>query len=787
MHARAKSTSVFVRSLSLPLRYAVAVASVALALALKLMLDPFTAQDAPFLLVFGAIMVSAWYGGLGPGLLATVLAGLATDYFFLYPRGSFSGLGLEAIPLVVFFLEGTLLSAVVEALRAAGRRAEASVREARDHQESLRRSEERFRLLVQGVRDYAIFMLDPEGRVTTWNEGAERINGYEAREIVGRHFSVFYTEEDTERGHPEEELRVAASEGQYEEEGLRVRKDGSRFWASVLITALRDEEGNLRGFSKVVRDITERKEAELEIKESEEIFRVTFEQAAVGMAHVSILSRWLKVNEKLCQMLGYTEEEMLRLGFQEVTHPDDLDADFEQFNRALLGELRSYSVEKRYVRKDGGLIWVNQTLSVVREPSGRLVHFSCIVEDITGRKRSEEKLRRSLDSLLALYEAGQVLGSTLDREQIGSKLLEITQRVSSLSVACIDLRDEDQQSCTSRSVGSQELWRWLRSAPEVQAARRAALESGKLRSFGLGPSDAAGTSLVGLCLPLRVRDRVVGLLEAYGSEDLAEQENAETLASLANQGASALENARLYEELAERERNLEDLMGRILLAQEEERRRVAYEVHDGLTQVVIAVHQRLQIFAEDYPPGDAKGREELEELVGLVRRTVAEARRVISDLRPTTLDDFGLATAVRLQVEELRAAGYEAGYEETLGEGRLPATLETALFRVAQEALTNARKHAQTERVRVTLGRGDDGTIRLEVRDWGRGFEPTEARRGGGPGERVGLSSMRERITLLGGDLTVRSEPGEGTSVVAEVPLPTGGDGGEEEEVGDAG
>src|SRR5215203_2619885 len=127
---------------------------------------------------------------------------------------------------------------------------------------ALRQSEERFRLLVEGVKDYAIFMLDPHGYITTWNEGARRIKGYDSGEIVGEHFSIFYTEEDVERGHPDEELRIAAADGSYEEEGIRVRKDGSTFWANVLITALWDEEGDLKGFAKVTRDVTARKVAE---------------------------------------------------------------------------------------------------------------------------------------------------------------------------------------------------------------------------------------------------------------------------------------------------------------------------------------------------------------------------------------------------------------------------------------------------------------------------------------------------------------------------------------------
>jgi PAS domain-containing protein len=185
---------------SFPLRYGVAVASVAFALALKLLLDPLITEQSPFLLLAGAVMVAAWFGGLGPGLFATALGALVADYFFLLPIGSFTGPGLPALPLALFALQGVLISALAEALHSARRRAEESTLEAQSHQENLRRSEERFRLMVEGVEDYAIFMLDPEGRVATWNEGAQRIQGYRAEEIIGEHFSIFYTEEDVERG-----------------------------------------------------------------------------------------------------------------------------------------------------------------------------------------------------------------------------------------------------------------------------------------------------------------------------------------------------------------------------------------------------------------------------------------------------------------------------------------------------------------------------------------------------------------------------------------------------------
>src|SRR5215211_8235817 len=177
---------------SLLLRYGVAVLAVGVAFLIKLLLDPLIVQETPFLLVFGAIMVSAWYGGLGPGLLATFTAGLATDYFFLPPTGSLSGFSLETMPLLVFFLEGTLVCLLVEVLRAARLRAEDSTLEAERQRERLRRNEEHFRSLVEGMRDYAIFTLDQKGRVASWNAGAERLEGYSSEEIVGEHFSIFF-------------------------------------------------------------------------------------------------------------------------------------------------------------------------------------------------------------------------------------------------------------------------------------------------------------------------------------------------------------------------------------------------------------------------------------------------------------------------------------------------------------------------------------------------------------------------------------------------------------------
>jgi signal transduction histidine kinase len=199
---------------------------------------------------------------------------------------------------------------------------------------------------------------------------------------------------------------------------------------------------------------------------------------------------------------------------------------------------------------------------------------------------------------------------------------------------------------------------------------------------------------------------------------------------------------------------------------------VAYEVHDGLTQVAVAAHQHLQAFAKGYLPDSASDQTKLDNSLTLARQTVREARSVIADLRPTALEDFGLAAALRSKIEALRADGWDIVCDEALGGGHLPNEIETTLYRVTQEALANIRKHAQTSRARIALARRPK-SVYLEVRDWGRGFEQSALAQVSGWGEQVGIYGMRERITWLGGVFTIRSRPGAGTRIVAEVPLPT--------------
>ena len=519
--------------------------------------------------------------------------------------------------------------------------------------------------------------------------------------------------------------------------------------------------------ARAIRYSIERKNAQKTLRRSEELYRTVVEQAAENIFLVDAKTkRILEANPALCTSLDYTPEELREMTLYDIVAHDRKSVDR---NTELIMKEGYCSVgDRRYRRKDGSLADVEVNARAISYVGGDAM---CIVaHDVTERKRIEEELRHSLGVLLALHEAGQILVSSLDLEGIGPRLLEIMRRVADLTAAVIILQDEHGELRTRHAVGSAKAWSAAHKTLKAREARLTATDTGQPRSFRLDPTGSSALPPVGLCLPLRVRGHPIGVIEVYGQKHLAERANIEILTSLAGQAGSALENARLHGQLAERERRLEELVGRLIKAQEEERRRVAYDVHDGLAQVAAAAHQRLQAFAGRHAPASEEGREDLERVLRLVRRTVGEARKVISDLRPTVLDDFGLAAAIRQEVAELRDGGWRVEYEEALGEERLPVAVETALFRVVQEALTNARKHALTDRVRLEL-RHQGETITLKVEDRGRGFDPAAADGDGGPGERVGLSGMRERVGMVGGELVVRSRPGAGTSITVRIPL----------------
>lgn len=261
---------------------------------------------------------------------------------------------------------------------------------------ALKESEERFRLLVSGVTDYAIYRLSPAGYVATWNEGAQRIKGYTQEEIVGRHFSCFFTPEDVACGKPGHELEVAIAQGHYAEEGWRVRKDGTRFWASVVITALRDHTGALRGFSKITRDITERKRTDELLLHSEEKHRKLFENNPhPTWAYDRETLKFLAVNAAAVEKYGYSRDEFLTITLKDIRPPEYVPALLARVGRVRDG--RQNVSEVKHKLRDGTAIDVEVT-SFPLNFEGRPAEVVVAV-DVTQRRRDEEEKQRFIDAL----------------------------------------------------------------------------------------------------------------------------------------------------------------------------------------------------------------------------------------------------------------------------------------------------------------------------------------------------------------------------------------------------
>jgi hypothetical protein len=291
-------------------------------------------------------------------------------------------------------------------------------RETGSNKEELRQSEDRFKLLVQSVRDYAIFMLDPNGVVLTWNAGAERFKGYRADEIIGEHFSRFYPPEALARGMPEHELQVASKTGSFEDEGWRVRKDGSLFWANVVITAMRDAEGTLLGFAKVTRDLTQRRIHEEELRRSEERFRLLVE----GVSDYAIFmldanGRIVTWNVGAERIKGYTAREIIGQHFS-IFYPDDVrESGWPEHELQVASEKGSFVDNGWRVRKDGTTFWANVTITALRDDTGRLLGYAKLTRDLTEAKRVEamEVANQQRDEMLEAERSARMAAQRATR------------------------------------------------------------------------------------------------------------------------------------------------------------------------------------------------------------------------------------------------------------------------------------------------------------------------------------------------------------------------------------
>ena len=657
-----------------------------------------------------------------------------------------------------------------------------------------RQAEAQFRFqaqLLATVKD-AVIATDERLVITSWNPAAEALYGWQAGEVIGRPIlEVLQTEYDgTTR---EAVLQAAFETGEYRGEVRQRRKDGSVIPIESTVRVLRDDRSRITGFVAVNRDIADRKRAEGALQQAEDFAEHLIQTANVIFLQLDTAGNVQRINTAAEEISGYSRAEVEgRNWFETLVPRDRYPYVWDEFARITRpGEVPDI-FENPILTKHGEerqIIWKNNTL---RE-GDKIVGTISFGIDITERKRAEERIRREAARTGALLCVARVLNSQLDLENVIRTVCEETRRVMNVPVAMVALFDETQDVFQfAGGSGVPPDWE-----TRVQPIPRNFYKE-HLKATGpiiVIPDVQAVPGLPNAeffqALNIRTNVVVTMLLDGHPIGNLRvatvdqvrtfDEDEMQLLQGLADQAALAIRNARLFQSLSEQREQLHALSARLVDMQESERRRLAWEIHDDVSQSLTALMLQLGAAQSLLPKSSDRARGVLEEAETLTGKTLEGVRRMIADLRPPVLDDLGLAPALRRLGDELRErAEVDVTFEASGPPGRLPPQIENALFRIAQEALTNIRKHAQSQHAAISL-KVERERVTLLVKDDGVGLRSRrdQARRRGDvliPGGWVvlkghyGLVGMQERAALLGGTLQVQSAPGEGTTLRVELP-----------------
>lgn len=620
-----------------------------------------------------------------------------------------------------------------------------------------------FRLLVSSVRDYAIFVLDPTGIIMTWNEGAQNIKGYSAEDIIGKHFSTFYEKEAVDRGHPQFELEEAKKHGSYEEAGWRIRKDGRRFWANVVITAIYEKE-KLVGFAKVTRDLTERKQAEIEREEAlkgSELFRLLVngvkDYAIFVLDPNGLISTW---NVGAQRIKGYRADEVIGKHFSIFYTPDAIALKHPARELEIAGKTGRYEEEGWRVRKDGTRFWANVVITSLIQ-DGKLVGFAKVTRDLTERKQAEQQaqfrlIAESVPQALFTANSGGICDYFNQRWLDGTGLT-MAQSLNEGWIAAVHPADRDA------------VWRcWqehLNSGEPVEIEFRCNTKEGPrwtlFRANALSTDDKV--------------DKWIGTLTDIHEKRAYREE--------------------LERQIGERTRELRKAHDEAVAASEAKSRFLSTVSHEVRTPMagIIGLVELILVTSSD-PDIKSLSQNALESSQRLLRilNDLLDASKLQAGKLRLEYRKFSIRPLIGDVIQLVRAEADKKNLSVVSGSAEdVPQYICGDELRIRQILLNlafNAVKFTYEGRIEIdtTIFKKDDGTELLEfsVKDTGIGINPSQkeklfeafvqgddstTRIFGGTG--LGLNICRTLVQLMHGEIGVDSEPGKGSRFWVHIPF----------------
>jgi PAS domain S-box-containing protein len=599
--------------------------------------------------------------------------------------------------------------------------------------------------VVGSVRDYAIFLLDREGTILSWNTGAQRIKGYTAEEIIGQKISRFYTPEDLARGRPWALLAEAVREGRVEDEGWRVRKDGTRFWADVVISAIPGPGGGVRGFVKVTRDLTERRKNDEQLRQSEERLRLMIgsvqEYAIFMLDPEGRVATW---NTGATALKGYAASEIIGEHVSRFYIPEEATSGKAKYELGIAASTGRFEEEGWRVRKDGSRFWANVVISAIHNSDGALVGFTKVTRDMTARKRSlEETLERARQqaavSAFGLYALGKP-----ELQNVMDAAVETVRRT--LSVQDVSVIVEGA----------------TKTAGAVAAPIHVLSDAGHLTPYG---------------------ELVAAAPRPLSANDVA------FLQAVANVLAAAIARARIEEQLRHAERDVVEERQNTIRANDALRERdefisvAAHELRTPLTALQLKLQSLERKVAHDSDvPSRVQGAiRQTERLARLVDRLL-DVSRVSQQRLEMADEEFDLVELLREVGEDFRepAAQAHAPLQLQLPESATGRWDRLRLEQVVVNIFSNAVKYGAGKPISVMLETGTDW-VRLIVADQGIGISAQDASRLFGRFQRaasirhyggmgLGLYISRHIVEAHGGTISVASKPGQGSTFVVQLP-----------------